>query len=68
MANPTYEKVLEGAKLVKEHQVDFILGVGDGSVIDCCKAISIASRYKGNAWQDFGCNQESSILNHYRLG
>lgn len=53
MANPTYEKVLEGAKLVKDHQVDFILGVGGGSVIDCCKAISIASRYKGNAWQDF---------------
>ncbi len=43
MANPTYEKVLEGAKLVKETQVDLILGVGGGSVMDCCKAVSLAA-------------------------
>lgn len=40
MPNPTYEKVQEGAKLVREHGVDFILAVGGGSVIDCCKVIS----------------------------
>ena len=27
MSNPTYEKVQEGAKLAKEHQIDFILAV-----------------------------------------
>lgn len=40
MPNPTYAKVQEGAALVREHQVDFILAVGGGSVIDCCKVIS----------------------------
>ncbi len=53
MANPTYEKVLEGAKFAKENQIDLILGVGGGSVMDCCKAISIAAQYKGDIWEDF---------------
>lgn len=53
MANPTYAKVLEGAKLVREHHVGLILGVGGGSVMDCCKAVSIAARYDGDVWENF---------------
>lgn len=53
MANPTYAKVLEGAKLARENKADFILGVGGGSVIDCCKAIAMAAVYKGDIWTDF---------------
>ena len=40
MPNPTYAKVQEGATLARDRQVDFILAVGGGSVIDCCKVIS----------------------------
>ena len=53
MSNPTYTKVLEGAKLAREHRVDLILGVGGGSVMDCCKAISMAAVYEGDLWSDF---------------
>ena len=53
MANPTYAKVLEGARLAREHDVGLILGVGGGSVMDCCKAVSIAARYDGDLWADF---------------
>lgn len=53
MANPTYAKVLEGAALAREKGVDFILGVGGGSVMDCCKAVSLAARYEGDIWNDF---------------
>ncbi len=53
MANPTYAKVLAGAQLAREHHADLILGVGGGSVMDCCKAISIAARYDGDVWEDF---------------
>ena len=53
MSNPTYEKVMEGAKLARENHVGLILGVGGGSVMDCCKAISIAARYEGDVWADF---------------
>ena len=34
-SNPTYSKVLEGAKLAKESHADLILAVGGGSVMDC---------------------------------
>lgn len=57
MANPTYAKVLEGAKLAKENHVGLILGVGGGSVMDCCKAVSIAARYDGDVWTDFWENR-----------
>lgn len=53
MANPTYAKVMEGAVLAKEQRVDLILGVGGGSVMDCCKAISLAAAYDGDIWNDF---------------
>ena len=53
MANPTDGKVLEGAKFAQENDIDVILGVGGGSVMDCCKAISLAARYEGDVWADF---------------
>lgn len=53
MQNPTYAKVQEGAALAREKGVDMILGVGGGSVMDCCKAISMAAVYPGDIWDDF---------------
>ncbi len=57
MSNPTLDKMLEGAKLAKENQVDWVLAVGGGSVMDCCKAISLAANYDGDVWEDFWENQ-----------
>lgn len=53
MPNPTYKKVLEGASLAKENKVDLILAVGGGSVMDCCKAVSLAAAYDGDIWSDY---------------
>ena len=53
MANPTYAKVQEGARLARECGADMILAVGGGSVMDCCKAVSLAARYDGDIWDDF---------------
>lgn len=53
MANPAYEKVLEGAKLARENQVDLILGVGGGSVMDCCKAVSMAAVSEKDIWEEY---------------
>ena len=50
MPNPTYAKVQEGAALVREKQVDFILAVGGGSVIDCCKVISAQAVLDEDIW------------------
>lgn len=53
MPNPTYKKVLEGAALAKENNIDLILAVGGGSTMDCCKAVSLASVYDGDIWNDY---------------
>ena len=51
--NPSYAQVLEGARLVRENNVDLILAVGGGSVVDCAKAISVAAYVEGDAWQKY---------------
>ena len=51
--NPTYAQVLECAKLARDNGVDVILGVGGGSVIDCCKAAAMAAVYDGDLWNDY---------------
>ena len=50
MSNPTYAKVQEGARLVRERHVDFILAVGGGSVVDCCKVISAQALLDEDIW------------------
>lgn len=51
MSNPTYVKVQEGARLAKEKNVGFILAVGGGSVIDCCKIVSAQAKSDTDIWK-----------------
>lgn len=51
MPNPTYNKVQEGARIAREQHVDFILAVGGGSVIDCCKIVSAQACTDENVWE-----------------
>lgn len=51
MPNPTYEKVQEGAALAREKKVDFILAVGGGSVIDCCKIVAAQAVTDQDIWE-----------------
>lgn len=50
MPNPTYAKVQEGAALARKKGVDFILAVGGGSVIDCCKVVSAQAMVEEDIW------------------
>lgn len=50
MPNPTYAKVQEGVQLVRENNIDFILAVGGGSVIDCCKIVSAQALLDEDIW------------------
>lgn len=51
MSNPTYAKVQEGAALAKKEKVDFILAVGGGSVIDCCKIVAAQAKTEKDLWE-----------------
>ena len=49
--NPKYStSVLSGVKLCKEHNIDAVLAVGGGSVLDCSKAICAGALYDGEPW------------------
>lgn len=50
MPNPTYAKVQEGAVLAKKEQADYILAVGGGSVIDCCKIVAAQAKTEEDIW------------------
>ncbi len=53
MSNPTLRKMREGAELAAQMDAGLIIGIGGGSVMDCCKAISVQAGYSGDAWEDF---------------
>jgi alcohol dehydrogenase YqhD (iron-dependent ADH family) len=46
--NPTYECIYKGISLCKKHNVDLILAVGGGSVIDSAKGIAVGAPYGGD--------------------
>lgn len=48
--NPRIESVREGAKLCKANNIDAVLAVGGGSVIDCAKVIAAGAKYDGDSW------------------
>lgn len=52
-ANPRSGKVYEGIDLARTEGVDFLLAIGDGSVIDTAKAIAIGVPYDGDFWDFF---------------
>lgn len=47
-ANPDLSKVNEGLAIVREKQIEFILAIGGGSVIDTAKSIAASYYYRGN--------------------
>lgn len=63
VSNPVISKVREGVELAKHHNVDAILSVGGGSVLDSAKAIAAGAHYNGDVWDLFaGKGELSSAL------
>ncbi|MGM0875546.1 MAG: iron-containing alcohol dehydrogenase [Bacillota bacterium] len=48
--NPRLSTVRRGVEICRLENIEFILAVGGGSVIDCTKAISAGAKYDGDAW------------------
>ncbi len=49
-ANPEYETCMKALALIKKEKLNFVLAVGGGSVIDACKFIVAAAKFKGEPW------------------
>ncbi|MDN4618803.1 iron-containing alcohol dehydrogenase [Paenibacillus sp. PsM32] len=48
--NPRLSTVHKGVDLCKSNNIDLILAVGGGSVLDCAKAIAVGAKYDGDMW------------------
>ena len=48
--NPSVETLDKAVKLIKEKNIDFVLAVGGGSVIDGSKYLVSAALYEGDGW------------------
>lgn len=53
MPNPTVEKLMEGVKIARENQVDFLLAVGGGSCCDYAKVVSVSVNCQENPWEKY---------------
>ena len=52
-ANPRLSLVEKGIEIAKRAQIEMILAVGGGSVIDTAKAIAAGMYYDGDVWDFF---------------
>lgn len=59
MSNPTLDKLYEGVNLAKENEIEFILAVGGGSVVDYSKALSVSVRCDDDPWEKYYLKMES---------
>lgn len=50
-ANPDYATLMEAVRICQSQQVEMLLAVGGGSVIDGTKFIAAGSKYSGDPWQ-----------------
>ncbi|HEY0183756.1 MAG TPA: iron-containing alcohol dehydrogenase [Rhodopila sp.] len=50
-SNPAYETLIKGVDVGRDNNVDFLLAVGGGSVIDGTKFIAAALRFDGDPWE-----------------
>lgn len=57
--NPKLELVNKGIEFCKKNNVDFILAVGGGSVVDSAKAIALGANYDEDVWELFETKDDS---------
>ncbi len=53
MPNPTLPKLYEGIEIARNHQADFLLAVGGGSVCDYAKAVAVSVHCKQDPWEKY---------------
>lgn len=58
MSNPKLDKLYEGISLARENNIDFILAVGGGSVVDYSKALSASVHCIEDPWEKFYLRME----------
>ena len=58
--NPAFETLMKAVEIVKDKEIDFLLAVGGGSVIDGTKFIAAASKYRGDCAYEI-CSKQTLV-------
>jgi NADP-dependent alcohol dehydrogenase len=68
-ANPHYETLMKGVAIVKEQNIDFLLAVGGGSVLDGTKFIAAAALWEGSdPWEILSRRQTARVKKALPVG
>lgn len=59
--NPQFETLMKAVEIVKRENINFLLAVGGGSVMDGTKFVSLASKYEGENAADLLKNRLASV-------
>ena len=59
--NPKYETLMKAVEIVKNENIDFLLAVGGGSVMDGTKFIALAACYEGIEASDILLGKENPV-------
>lgn len=65
--NPSYETLIKAVEVVKKENINFLLAVGGGSVIDGTKFIACASKFYGEEPWDI-CSKQAEVKNAIPIG
>ena len=68
MPNPTLAKLNEGVKICRDNNVDYILAVGGGSVIDYAKALGASVYCDEDPWQRYYVENKDCVDKYVPLG
>ncbi len=67
-ANPSYSTLMKAVQQVKDNKLDYLIGVGGGSVIDGVKFVSLAVSCEGDAWQEILVGKAKNITKALPFG
>ncbi len=57
-SSPSYEKILEGIAMYKKENIDLMIALGGGSVVDSTKIMAAGAEIDGDIW-------EEEMVNHH---
>ena len=68
--NPKFETLMRAVEMVKAHDINFLLAVGGGSVLDGAKFVNMASNYEGDNHVDLLYNRklQASLKTSFPMG
>lgn len=60
-ANPSYSTLMKAVQQIKDNKLDYLIGVGGGSVIDGVKFVALAVSCEDDAWQEILVDKAKNI-------